>query len=231
MTTDFSKAPKGATHYLCGPYPRLSYWKKRADGTWFEWTGAQWCRIEWCGEPKCQPIPTPHPHAALMAEYAEDAAVHPRPWELWQVKTPEAITTFKNPPDKDGWVMCIASPTWNKGAQYRRKPTPTPTIMINGHEVPEPISKAPANGTWVYGAVVGLRDDGLNNGKACLYYQRRWYDARGTCALMYLYKAGLLHSTKEAAIAHAKALLSFTERTCKSSHCECNGGCSHGKRG
>ena len=77
-----------------------------------------------------------HPHAALMAEYAKDAAVNPKPWTLWQ---------YKKGPDHD-WRDC-STPVWDPGFAYRRKPR---TITINGREVPAPLREAPPRNTPVW---------------------------------------------------------------------------------
>ena len=63
-------------------------------------------------------------HAELMAQYAEDAKQHDRPWELWQHRDHLGV-----------WVDCTTHPGWYKDHPYRRKPQ---TIMIGEYEVPEP---------------------------------------------------------------------------------------------
>ena len=65
-----------------------------------------------------------HIHAELMAQYAEDAKQHDRPWELWQHG------------DHEVWVGCATHPSWEIDHSYRRKPR---SIMIGEHEVPEPL--------------------------------------------------------------------------------------------
>lgn len=75
------------------------------------------------------------------------------------------------------------------------------TIMINGHEVPEPLKVKPVDGTSYYYPSLDAyafdacedvvwTDDSMDN----LFLNR-----------------GILHSTREAAIKHAEALLSFTK--------------------
>lgn len=77
---------------------------------------------------------------------------------------------------------------------YRVKPK---TIKINGYEVPEPVRTAPDKGTTYYFPIIN-------------YSCNRWDDDSydNNCL-----KAGLIHLTKEAAIQHAKALLSFPAKT------------------
>ena len=67
-----------------------------------------------------------HIHADLMAQYAEDAKQHDRPWELWQFC------------DDDTWVECSTHPRWVPDFAYRRKPR---TVQIGDFEVPEPCTR------------------------------------------------------------------------------------------
>ena len=67
---------------------------------------------------------TKHPHAELMALYAQDAMETNKPWERWE---------YRDAPE-DGWYSCVKPPQWAASVQYRRK---TRTIRINGFDVPE----------------------------------------------------------------------------------------------
>ena len=74
-----------------------------------------------------------------------------------------------------------------------------PTINIGGHIVPKPLTAPPEEGTEVY--VVTLLSDSL-----CF-----WVDWNGeSCSHQKWLKLGMIHSTKEAAIAHAKALIAIS---------------------
>lgn len=64
-----------------------------------------------------------HPHAHLMALYAEDAKTTDKPWELWQIKA-----------GSSDWISCKFSPAWDPCCQFRRKPK---THIVNGVEVPD----------------------------------------------------------------------------------------------
>lgn len=128
-----------------------------------------------------------HIHAELMKQYAEDATTTDRPWELWECRGD----------DGPHWTqMAGGNPLWCIGIQYRRKPR---TININGHEVPEPMRVEPKRGAsyWVI-------DPSGEDLCECMEWDGDSFDlrqlARGHC-----------HSTQEAAEAHARALLSFTE--------------------
>lgn len=74
-----------------------------------------------------------HPHAELMAQYAEDAKTNAKPWELWEVT---------NEDDHTCWNGLRGNPVWHSKLSYRRKPK---TKLIHGVEVPD-ISFAPKDG-------------------------------------------------------------------------------------
>lgn len=61
-----------------------------------------------------------HPHAALMMEFAKDAAEFERPWELWQVKR-----TVCEGEEAEWESMNIADAFW-PSCEFRRRPTVTP---------------------------------------------------------------------------------------------------------
>lgn len=73
------------------------------------------------------------------------------------------------------------------------------TILINGHEVPEPVREPLEEGQEFYIAVPSLGS--LHMG--FVWGNNLWYET--------ILERGLIHLTPEAAIAHSKALLSFTE--------------------
>lgn len=129
---------------------------------------------------------TPHPHAASMLLYAEDAAETDTPWERWEFKG-----------DDTGFNKCLKHPEWNVDFEYRQKPK---SITVNGIEVPEPMRKEPEKAEWYYLAYPISED---------LYAQCTWTGAR--IDRLWLEK-GLLHSTPEAAIAHAKAMIAPSQR-------------------
>lgn len=55
-----------------------------------------------------------HPHAALMAQFAEDASETDEPWKRWEMKW------------KAGWIPLEMIYLWKKDMDFRRKPTITP---------------------------------------------------------------------------------------------------------
>lgn len=127
---------------------------------------------------------TPHKHAALMAEYAKDAAIDRDAFRFWQYQL-------------DGsWFDCQNTPSWSEKRNYRRKPK---TININGHEVPEPLKTAPNLAEPYWFPALGA--------KASVY--ESFWDNRTNDK--FLLSLGLVHLNKESATAHAQALLSFTK--------------------
>ena len=127
-----------------------------------------------------------HIHAAAMAEYAKDAAETDMPWELWEVSMTESGDEYRN---------LFGHPDWAVTRKYRRKPK---TILINGHEVPEP-HRTPLKDGEVYWAL------SLFSGAISL----RWADYDFDNSYL---ENGFVHLTKEAAVRHYNALKSFTAK-------------------
>jgi len=127
----------------------------------------------------------PCKHAKLMMIYAEQAAEMDEPWKLWEYC------------DDDGrWFKLYGHFVFEDKCEYRQI---TKTININSHEVPEPMREEPDIGTD-YFVVSPYSDDGVEGStwEVCNVDKR-------------FLRFGLCHLTREAAIAHAKALFSFTE--------------------
>ena len=80
--------------------------------------------------------------------------------------------------------------------EYRIKPK---TIRIGEYDVPEPMREIPARGTTYY-----VVDTVTPNSP-------RKYAWAGDTADIGWFNLGILHSTRDAAVLHAKALLSLTE--------------------
>jgi len=73
------------------------------------------------------------------------------------------------------------------------------TININGHEVPKPCRKKLEDGAEYF-----YPCPSYNSGYSSFYWHDNPYN-------FYLLKIGFVHLTKEAAMKHAEALLSFTQ--------------------
>jgi len=126
-----------------------------------------------------------HPHAENMKLYAEDVEKTERPWELWE---------RSDYTDENGQIVWIKT-------LYRRIPNP---IVINNCEVPQPLRAITGDldaKVFLWAVRLDLPDlvkpicSNLSNNRT----------------LRNLTKKGLLHATKDAAVAHAEALLSFTK--------------------
>ena len=126
-----------------------------------------------------------HIHAELMLQYAQDAMETDKPWERWEVRH-----------FTDGeWKTMTFPVGWEPEFSYRRK---RKLIDINGYEVPEPVRDKLTPGTIYY-----ILDLGYDR----LFIECEWLDYAIDNKRL---NKGLIHLTKEAAINHAEALLSFT---------------------
>lgn len=76
---------------------------------------------------------TAHVHAALMLQYAQDAAETDTPWERWEMSD-----------DGKNWYPCSTHPAWNEDTLYRHKKL---VIEVGGFRFPKPINAAPKEGT------------------------------------------------------------------------------------
>ena len=123
-----------------------------------------------------------HIHAAAMAEYAKDALETDKPWERWEFSC-----------GNQEYKSLQSQPLWVADFRYRRKPK---TIMINGHEVPEP-HRTPLKSGEMYWTLSLVR------GATSAHWQDDGIDSR------YL-ENGFIHLTEEAAEKHFNALKSFT---------------------
>lgn len=131
---------------------------------------------------------TPHPHAEILRAIADGEEIQFRSAGTWCDQSLE--TTLQEIADEDYLPEC-----------YRVKPN---VLMINGHEVPEPLKELPAEGELVYFPSFGPE---ASHGCVAIITVG-YYPA----PLPILLQQGLLHATQEAAAAHAAALVSFTKR-------------------
>jgi hypothetical protein len=122
-----------------------------------------------------------------MMMYAQDAMETDKPWERWEFKTKFASK----------WVETDMHPKWDIKTQYRRKII---TININGFDIPEPLKISEIKYDSRYFAP-SLTD---------IYKYNEYVFINDTTDEI-IFKMGLAHRTKEDAIIHADALLSFTK--------------------
>ena len=123
-----------------------------------------------------------HIHAELMAQYAEDAKQHDKPWELWQYN------------DGDTWIGCSIHPRWVPDCPYRHKPR---TVQIGDIEVPEPCKVALEYGQDYY-------VPSLTAGASW----RTWNDDKHDARVL---KSNLVHLDFQSAEIHAKALIEVSK--------------------
>lgn len=96
----------------------------------------------------------------------------------------------------NGWVAKAEHLGFNRYSTYRIKPK---TIRMGEYDVPEPMREMPARDTDYYIACITTSG---------LYGVATWVcDAQD----IEWFNRGVVHSTKDAAVLHAKALLSLTE--------------------
>ena len=126
-----------------------------------------------------------HKHAALMLQYAQDAAETDKPWERWEFKT-----------DVDTWVELIKNPSWFEDRKYRRKPQ---VIRVGRHEFPKPITQRPDFETAYWATMFDYSGDR----KFIASAGHEWTDSPMDEALL---EGNLCHLSREAAQAHADVL-------------------------
>ena len=127
-----------------------------------------------------------HVHAAAMAEYAKDALETDMPWERWEISLAESGDEYRN---------LFGHLDWAVTRKYRRKPK---TILINGHEVPEPCRKPLHSGQkfWTMNPFSGPQ----------------WFTWNNSEEDFHALESGFVHLTEEAAEKHFNALKSFTAK-------------------
>lgn len=125
---------------------------------------------------------TAYKHAALMLQYAQDAAETDKPWERWEVKV-----------NNGEWCELNSNPKWFDYWEYRRKPQ---VIRVGRHEFPKPITEEPKEGTVYWTIEV----DGWN-GFYVEHYKWLKNGEDESCI-----RQGLIHLSESAAQAHADVL-------------------------
>lgn len=123
-----------------------------------------------------------HIHAENMKLYAQDAAETDKPWERWECRCELS----------NNWCAIGRELIWAPEWEYRRKPR---THTVNGFEVPGPMRDAPEVGAKFYLPMPSAPDFQAED----TWTDSTWCD--------HLLERGLVHATKEAAIANAKAML------------------------
>lgn len=127
-------------------------------------------------------IPRHHIENAIL--YLQDLKETDKPWERWQYKMPE-----------EGWKDLQGDPFWAVKVEYRRKPKTIKATI----EIPEPERKELRPGQKYYCA------DFLPDGEPTY---STWTDSPMDHLRL---KSGVIHLTKEGAVAHLNTLLSVTK--------------------
>ena len=139
---------------------------------------------------------TAHKHAALMLQYAQDAAETDEPWERWEYSD---TSTLNQHGEKicDDWFDCRDNPDWHPNVQYRRKPQII-KVTVNGKKIgfPEPVKIAPPDGTRYW----------MPTQRAVFGFDVQRYIWEGDDGDFGFLNHGLIHLSPEAAQAHADVL-------------------------
>ena len=130
---------------------------------------------------------TPHPHKDILIAIAnglktDELEVKHQDWQEWQ-----------NGSDYSSWMNPTAGCKW----QVRLIPK---TMLFNRQQLPMPMETAPKEGTVIYMADV-FDDENI--------FQTFWANTEGQQKWL---KYGLIHSTKEAAIKWANAMIPFNNK-------------------
>ena len=132
-------------------------------------------------------------HQELIREYTQELMQgEHQPWKHWE---------FKHYTDSK-WQPLKFAPAWCMFYDYRKapfEPAPPKTIRIGEYDVPEPV-REPLEDDKEYWGVDPMAEE--------LAWKYKW-DNASFCNKMF--RRGLIHLTKEAAVIHAKALLSLTK--------------------
>ena len=130
-----------------------------------------------------------HPHAELMMEYAKIAQTTDEPWTHFELRQNDSCV----------WEAIHLPVRFYSHMEYRLKPEPPKTIRIGEYDVPEPVREPLEKDTkyWIASFPLAELADSL-----------KWYSDKFDNRML---KNGLIHLTKEAAVIHAKALLSLTK--------------------
>ena len=131
---------------------------------------------------------TPHPHKDILIAIAnglktDELEVKHQDWQEWQ-----------NGSDYSSWMNPTAGCKW----QVRLIPK---TMLFNRHQLPIPMETTPDEGTMVY-----VTDPASGDQDAC------WMVWSNTSYQVILLDKGLIHSTKEAAIKWANAMIPFNNK-------------------
>ena len=148
------------------------------------------------GDASCTDQGCPHHYASDVVAESRPAHAHVRDWyaELAPIIAAAAEGKVVQYLAEDGnWYRSLG--IFEYPVTYRVKPEEPKNIKVNGFDVPEPMREPVFVGTPFY----------LADATVSKYYSEFYWTAAESDTTWLA--RGLLHSTKEAAIAHAKAML------------------------
>lgn len=131
----------------------------------------------------------PHPYAEILTAIAQGKKIG---------RISVESTTYEV--NKDTLLLAIANSEAAHPSNFVILPE---TITINGHEIPKPLTQIPASGVFY---TPQLKCHGAD----LRLYAERWASSYEKRELETFLRAGYVHATKEAAIAHSRALISLT---------------------
>ena len=134
---------------------------------------------------------TAHKHAALMLQYAQDAAETDTPWERWEYSDTATLNQHGEK-IRDDWFDCRDNPDWHPNVKYRRKPQ---VIRVGRHEFPRQITFIPKKDTIYWGIRLQFKGYAPN--------ELIWSDDETDLALL---ESRVIHLSRESAQAHADVL-------------------------
>ena len=131
----------------------------------------------------------PLPHAEEKRQYAEDWIETSTPWVRWEFR-------WKSEDPNKRYSRLTGHPGWHPNAEYRRIQK---TVTINGFEMPCPVREPLEVGEeyWIFDP--SCPDNVVEWAWGGAAYENR------------LLRAGMIHRTREAAMKHAEAIMSFTK--------------------
>lgn len=179
----------------------IGWWVNPVPGARF--TGRRYTHLQLSDDWATKAVSKAEYDAAVAG--APDGRPYYVPIQMWYAELSHVIAAAA-----EGKVVqyLAADGNWYDGSgafihpnAYRIKPEEPKTIKVNGFDVPEPMREAPADDTKYYVPCVGARN---------------WFDSYmwdGDDFDVRFLQRGVVHSTKEAAVAHAKAMLGIDPYT------------------
>ena len=127
-----------------------------------------------------------HIHAKAMMQYAEDATKSKRPYNGWRFQSSTG----------NAWQSLNSHPLWQEYTVYKRNPV---MIDIGSHTIEAAVTETPLRNTIYFCPSVSYHE---------YFVQSHWTGCNVDVERL---NGGIIHLSKENAIAHAHALISLTD--------------------